>query len=151
MKDKNQGAIEKLAHRFMDSLLMVSEGRQTIVSFGLRLPDDDSPRVEVIIAADPLASKLLAAIETMATTTTNRACRYHGKHSAITAKLLMPSAGNQCAMRTDAFVPCAMELAGLNPDWSLCPLRTRTDPEFVAIRTLVESFENATFSSKKLF
>ena len=38
--------------------------------------------------------------------------------------MFMDSEGNQCALITDSFSPCQMEMAEKTPSWSECPFNT---------------------------
>lgn len=51
-------------------------------------------------------------------------CKFYGCHAVLPMRLLIESRGNQCALITTAYAPCQMEVQGLVPDWSRCPLNT---------------------------
>lgn len=49
-------------------------------------------------------------------------CPFYGFNAVASMRLLVPSGGNQCALITNAISPCRRELAGVSPNWALCPL-----------------------------
>lgn len=54
-------------------------------------------------------------------------CRFYGMSHVVlddTGKLL-PSGGNECAAIVVGFAPCKMEVAGMPPDETCCPLAER--------------------------
>lgn len=60
-------------------------------------------------------------------------CPFYGRHLAPNVSLpaigsmiatpftLIGQHGNQCAIVTGSYTPCAMEIDGLIPDWRDCP------------------------------
>jgi hypothetical protein len=54
--------------------------------------------------------------------TNNADCRFYGCHAIVSMQVLAESGGNQCALITNAYAPCRMEIEGNPPDWSKCPL-----------------------------
>lgn len=50
------------------------------------------------------------------------ACPFYGFNEMYGS--LMDSKGNQCALITDSFSPCKMEMTEENPNWHECPLNT---------------------------
>jgi len=71
-------------------------------------------------------------------------CPFYGRHLAFAsvAPCLVDQHGNQCALITSAYAPCAMEVAGEPSNWERCPrnpanngtyidpLRRRAGPDF---------------------
>jgi len=56
-----------------------------------------------------------------------RNCPFYGRHlfrsfQAEPAFLLVDQHGNQCALVTTAYAPCALETQGLPVEWSACSL-----------------------------
>ena len=47
-------------------------------------------------------------------------CPFYGKHSFALMRVLVNSRGNQCALVTDAFAPCYLEIEGRAPDLEKC-------------------------------
>lgn len=47
------------------------------------------------------------------------ACAFHGRHLAFD-RIFISQGGNQCALITSTFSPCAMEIAGDRPYWRAC-------------------------------
>lgn len=65
-------------------------------------------------------------------------CPFYGFHA--TPNFLVDQKGNQCALITDSYSPCQMEMGEEEPNWELCPLR-RDDIEI--LRSLGESAKTA--------
>ncbi len=42
---------------------------------------------------------------------------------------LRDSEGNQCALITESYSPCRMEMDGKEPDWNLCPIHQNSSEE----------------------
>lgn len=49
-------------------------------------------------------------------------CPFYGFHGVQGA--LIDSRGNECALTTDSYSPCQMEVGGKTPYWDVCPLNT---------------------------
>jgi len=51
-------------------------------------------------------------------------CRFYGNSNVVLKRTgqLFSSGGNECAVIFDAYAPCKMEMAGIQPDESMCPL-----------------------------
>lgn len=49
-----------------------------------------------------------------------RNCPFYGCHDAM--GLLIDSGGNQCALISESYSPCKMELEGLPVNWKTCPV-----------------------------
>lgn len=49
-------------------------------------------------------------------------CSFHG--FSLRGKLMTDSKGNQCALKTESYAPCQIEMAGDKPNWYKCPLKT---------------------------
>jgi len=47
-------------------------------------------------------------------------CPFYGFHMAM--GMLMDQSGNQCALITDSYSPCQMEIRSQTPNWNECPL-----------------------------
>lgn len=47
-------------------------------------------------------------------------CPFYGRHAAPTMRLLVEQYGNQCALVTSSYAPCAMEMAGQLPELARC-------------------------------
>ena len=51
------------------------------------------------------------------------ACPFYG-FGNVGGRALIDSKGNQCALRTDSYSPCQMEMAGKDPNWKECDFNT---------------------------
>jgi len=50
-------------------------------------------------------------------------CHFYGKsHVALMAGRFMGQGGNECALISDRFAPCQMEINGQEPRWMQCAL-----------------------------
>ena len=57
-------------------------------------------------------------------------CPFYGFHQS--PGLFMDSRGNQCALITDSYSPCRMEVVGDPVDWDECPITTEDDKATIA-------------------
>lgn len=51
-------------------------------------------------------------------------CPFYGFDSVFDALVMKDSGGNQCALKTDSYSPCQMEMIGNKPSWFECPFNT---------------------------
>lgn len=56
-------------------------------------------------------------------------CAFHGFSGM--SDVMMDSGGNQCALKTDSYSPCQMEMRGNKPYWSECPFNTEENRKYI--------------------
>ncbi|MGH6629862.1 MAG: hypothetical protein ACREB3_09035, partial [Burkholderiales bacterium] len=72
-------------------------------------------------------------------------CKYYGFHAVPKHRLIVSQGGNQCALVTESYAPCYMEISGQAPDLDLCALKsTSRATDFALFRrvTRVEAAAN---------
>lgn len=66
-------------------------------------------------------------------------CPFYGFYGSIFG-FFMDSAGNQCALNTDRFSPCRIEMAGKLPDLNDCINFDGDEEEKVALDRIIKTF-----------
>jgi len=51
-------------------------------------------------------------------------CPFYGFDATFDVLVMNDSGGDQCALKTDSYSPCQMEIVGDTPNWFVCPLNT---------------------------
>ena len=58
-------------------------------------------------------------------------CPFYGFNGMFRFGDMMDSEGNQCALITDSYSPCQMEMDGDEPNWNLCPIKQATPKKYL--------------------
>ena len=66
-------------------------------------------------------------------------CPFYGFYMQSAMGVMLDQSGNQCALITDSYSPCRMEVSRQNPDWKSCSYFHHPS-NVVAIKKIANSF-----------